>query len=69
MKPQSKAHEGHHPHHHDHNHDEHHYHHDFDKHADKAMSWYGWGSASGLGIFIISLGVFLVLLRYANLIG
>jgi hypothetical protein len=69
MKPAPKGHEDHHhPHSHDHDHG-HHYHYDFDKHTDKAMAWYGWGSAVGLSIFIMSLGVFLVLLHYAGLIG
>lgn len=32
-------------------------------------SWFSWGSPVGLGLFIISIGVFLVLLHYAGLLG
>jgi len=32
-------------------------------------SWFSWGSPVGLGLFIISIGVFLVLLHYAGIIG
>lgn len=32
-------------------------------------SWFSWGSPVGLGLFLISIGVFLVLLHYAHLIG
>jgi hypothetical protein len=37
------------------------------KYAAKAMAWYGWGSAVGLGLFLVGLGTFLVLLRLAAL--
>ena len=29
------------------------------------MSWYGWGSPFGLGLFLVGLGLFLVLVRRA----
>jgi hypothetical protein len=32
-------------------------------------SWFSWGSPVGLGIFLMSIGIFLVLLHYAGLIG
>lgn len=32
-------------------------------------SWFSWGSPVGLGLFLISIGIFLVLLHYAGLIG
>lgn len=32
-------------------------------------SWFSWGSPIGLGLFLISIGVFLVLLHYAGLVG
>ncbi len=35
----------------------------------KSMEWFGWGSPMGLGSFFVSIGVFLVLLHYAGLIG
>jgi hypothetical protein len=35
----------------------------------KSMAWFGWGSPIGLGSFLVSIGVFLVLLHYARLIG
>ena len=38
------------------------------KYAEKAMTWYGWGSPVGLGLFIISIGAFLVLLHYAGIV-
>jgi hypothetical protein len=31
------------------------------RYASKAMTWYGWGSQVGAGLFIISIGAFLVL--------
>ena len=31
-------------------------------------SWFSWGSPVGLGLFLISIGAFLVLLHAANLI-
>jgi hypothetical protein len=38
------------------------------KYADKAMTWYGWGSPVGVGLFIVSIGAFLVLLHYAGIV-
>jgi hypothetical protein len=35
----------------------------------KSMEWFGWGSPIGLGSFFVSIGVFIVLLHYARLIG
>jgi hypothetical protein len=32
-------------------------------------SWFSWGSPVGFGLFVVSIGVFLVLLHYAGLIG
>jgi len=32
-------------------------------------SWFSWGSATGFSIFLVSIGLFLVLLHYAGLIG
>lgn len=33
------------------------------------LSWHGWGSPIGLGLFLVSIGILLVLLHYAGLIG
>lgn len=30
--------------------------------AEQALSWYGWGSPVGLGLFLVALGVFLVMI-------
>ena len=38
------------------------------KYAEKSMTWYGWGSPVGLGLFIISIGVFTLLLHYAGIV-
>jgi hypothetical protein len=38
------------------------------KYAEKSMTWYGWGSPAGLGLFIISIGVFILLLHYAGIV-
>jgi len=35
------------------------------KYAEKAMSWYGWGSPVGLAFALIGLGTFVLLLRIA----
>jgi len=35
----------------------------------KSMEWFGWGSPIGLGSFLVSIGLFLMLLHYARLIG
>lgn len=32
-------------------------------------SWFSWGSPVGLGLFVISIGIFLVLLHFANIVG
>jgi hypothetical protein len=32
------------------------------------MTWYGWGSPVGLGLFIVSIGAFLVLLHFAGIV-
>ncbi len=39
------------------------------KHWRSWGSWYSWGSATGLSIFLLSIGGFIVLLHYAGLIG
>ncbi|HVU75784.1 MAG TPA: hypothetical protein VHD38_03045 [Candidatus Paceibacterota bacterium] len=51
--------------------DEKHYdwHGDSLKHWRAWGSWFSWGSPVGLGLFLISIGVFLVLLHFAGLIG
>lgn len=36
---------------------------------EQVMKWYGWGSAVGLSILLVSVGVCAVLLRYAFLGG
>jgi len=38
------------------------------KYADKAMTWYGWGSPIGMGLFLISIGTFLVLVHFAGIL-
>jgi hypothetical protein len=38
------------------------------KYAEKAMTWYGWGSPVGVGLFIVSICAFLVLLHYAGIV-
>jgi hypothetical protein len=35
------------------------------RYALKALSWHGWGSPVGLGIFLVAVALFIVLLRYA----
>lgn len=35
------------------------------KYAERAMAWHGWGSAVGLAVFLVGLGAFLLLLRFA----
>jgi hypothetical protein len=35
------------------------------KYAEKALSWYGWGSPVGLGLFLVSLGAAALLARLA----
>jgi hypothetical protein len=38
------------------------------RYANKAMTWYGWGSPVGVGLFIISIGAFLVLIHHAGVL-
>jgi hypothetical protein len=38
------------------------------KYADKAMTWYGCGSPVGIGLLIVSIGVFLVLIHHEGLV-
>jgi hypothetical protein len=38
------------------------------KYAEKSLTWYGWGSPVGLGLFIISIGVFILLLHEAGVV-
>jgi hypothetical protein len=38
------------------------------RYASKAMTWYGWGSPVGVGLFIISIGAFLVLIHVAGVL-
>ena len=33
-----------------------------------AMAWYGWGSPVGVGLFIISIGAFLLLIHHAGVV-
>jgi len=35
------------------------------KYAEKAMTWYGWGSPVGLGIFLVSLAGAVYVVRMA----
>jgi hypothetical protein len=39
------------------------------KYAQKAMSWYSWGSPVGLGLLIVAIGDSVVLLHVAGVIG
>src|SRR5262249_43322497 len=38
------------------------------KYAQKAMSWYGWGSPVGVGLLIVAIGTFVALLHVAGVI-
>jgi hypothetical protein len=38
------------------------------KYAQKTMSWYGWGSPVGIGLFIVAIGATVVLLHVAGVI-
>jgi hypothetical protein len=38
------------------------------KYAEKAMTWYGWGSPVGIGMLIVSVGAFVLMLHYAGVI-
>jgi hypothetical protein len=40
-----------------------------DPYAEKAMSWYGWGSPIGFSILILSLAGSIFLLHLAGLFG
>jgi hypothetical protein len=35
------------------------------KYAEKALTWYGWGSPVGLGLFLVALAATAALIRYA----
>ena len=38
------------------------------KYAEKALTWYGWGSTVGLGLFLVAIGIVLVLIHQAVLL-
>ena len=38
------------------------------KYAEKSLTWYGWGSPVGLGLFIISICIFILLLHEAGIV-
>ncbi len=38
------------------------------KYAQQAMTWYGWGSPVGIGLFIVAIGAFVALLHVAGVI-
>jgi hypothetical protein len=38
------------------------------KYAEKALTWYGWGSPVGLGILLVSLALVLLLVHQAGLL-
>jgi hypothetical protein len=37
--------------------------------AEKTLTWHGWGSPVGLGLFIVAIGAFVALLHVAGVIG
>jgi len=37
------------------------------KYAEKTLTWSGWGSPVGLGLFLVSVGAFIVLLSHAGI--
>jgi hypothetical protein len=37
------------------------------KYAEKAMTWYGWGSPVGLGLFLVAIAGSVVLLSHAGI--
>jgi len=39
----------------------------FDPNAEKALSWYGWGSPIGAGLFLVAVGTCAALLHIAGL--
>ena len=38
------------------------------QYGQESMKWYGWGSPTGLGLGLMSVGAFLWLLHLANII-
>jgi hypothetical protein len=38
------------------------------KYAETTLTWYGWGSPIGLGLFVISIGTFVLLLHEAGVV-
>ena len=38
------------------------------RYAQMAMTWYGWGSPVGLGIFLVSLALVVLLIHQAGLL-
>jgi hypothetical protein len=38
------------------------------KYAEKALTWYGWGSPVGISIFLVAIGIVLVLIHQAGLL-
>jgi hypothetical protein len=36
--------------------------------AEKALTWYGWGSPVGISIFLVAIGIVLVLIHQAGLL-
>jgi hypothetical protein len=38
------------------------------KYAEKALTWYGWGSPVGISIFLVSLGLVLLLIHEAGVL-
>jgi hypothetical protein len=38
------------------------------KYAERSLAWSGWGSPVGVSIFIMAIGVFALLARYAWLL-
>jgi hypothetical protein len=39
------------------------------KYAEKTLTWHGWGSPVGLGLFIVAIGAFVALLHVAGVVG
>ena len=37
--------------------------------AEKTLTWHGWGSPVGLGLFIVAIRAFVALLHVAGVIG
>ena len=38
------------------------------KYAEKALTWYGWGSPVGISIFLVSVAILLVAIHQAGLL-